>query len=54
MKFRCRQITIKLISTLLTRNVSKTLSAQNCFSWCNLRFSHLYSTPWLHVERIYV
>jgi len=32
MKFRCRLIAIKQISSLLTRNVSKPLSAQNYFS----------------------
>jgi len=37
MKFRCRQIAIKQISTLLTRNVSKPLLAHNYFSWCKLR-----------------
>jgi len=43
-------IAIKQISTVVARNVSRPLSAQNCFSWCKLRFSHLFSTPCLHVE----
>jgi len=43
MNFRSRHIAIKHISTLVTRNVSKTLSAQNCCSRCKLSFSHFIS-----------
>jgi len=47
-------IAIYQISSLIARNVSRQLWAQNCFSWWKSRFSHLFSTPWRHVERIYV
>jgi len=45
-------IDIYQILTLLARNVSRQLSAPNCFSWWKSRFSHLFSTPWRHVECI--
>jgi len=54
MHFGCRWFAIKQISTLLARNVSRPYSAQNCLSWCKSRFSHLFISLWLHVERIYV
>jgi len=37
-----RKIAVKQISTLLAQKVWKTFSAQNSFSWCKSRFSHLF------------
>jgi len=51
MQFACSEIAKKQISTVLVRKVSRPFSAQYCCSWCKLRFSHLFSTTWLHVER---
>jgi len=50
-QFGCREIATKQISTLLARNVSRPFSPRFCFSWYKLSFSHLFSTPWLHIER---
>jgi len=37
-----QKVTVKQISTLLARKVSKPFSAQNRFSWCKSCFSHLF------------
>jgi len=36
---------------LSVRNYTNLIT---CFSSCKSRFSHLFSTAWLHVESIYV
>jgi len=51
MQFACSEIATKQISSVLVRNVSRPFSAHYCYSWCKLRFSNIFSTPWLHVER---
>jgi len=53
MQFACGEIAIKQISSVVLQNVSRPFSAQYYCSWCKLRFSHLYSTPWLISSVIY-
>jgi len=53
MHLACSEITTKQISSVFVRNFSRMqpFSAQYCFSWCKLRFSHLFRKTWQHVER---